>query len=144
MKDSFSTRKQLNILISAWGENFFIAVQVTIILCLMFYYNQNIIYLGAFAPVYGVLVWYLTSQYVSLTVLSTLQGCVIPLVISSRVSLKQKEDQRVFSLILLSCVTVCLNGQLNIAKVLRIQIIREKQPRKFSSLKDNCFTTFLV
>ena len=71
---------------SAWGENFFIAVQVTIILTLMLYYNQNFIYLVVFAPVYGVLVWYLTSQYASLAVLSTLQGCVIPLIISSRVS----------------------------------------------------------
>ena len=61
------------------------AIQVLIILILMFYYNRTMVYLAVFAPVYGVTVFYLTSKFASLVLLSTLQGSVIPLAISSMV-----------------------------------------------------------
>ena len=72
---------------SAWGESFFIAIQNVVILFLMFHYNSHRMYLAIFAPVYGVGVWYLTSSFVSIELLSTLQACVIPLMVISRVRL---------------------------------------------------------
>ena len=51
----------------------------------MFYYNKQMVYMAVFCPVYGVAIWFLTSQYASIELLSMLQACVIPLLLISRV-----------------------------------------------------------
>lgn len=52
----------------------------------MFSYNNQRVFLGLFAPVYGSAVWYLTSDLVPIELLSALQAAVIPLMVLSRVS----------------------------------------------------------
>lgn len=71
---------------SSWGESFFILVQVIVILILMFHYNKQLQLLMLLAPLYVVMCWYLTSEYVSLDLLGMLQTSVIFLLLSSRVS----------------------------------------------------------
>ena len=70
---------------SSWGESFFIAIQVCILLAQMFYYNKQMICMSVFWPVYGVAIWFLTSNFASIELLSMLQACVIPLLLTSRV-----------------------------------------------------------
>ena len=79
---------------SSWGESFFIAVQLCILLAQMFYYNQQMIYMAVFCPVYGAVVWFLTSQFASIELLSMLQACVIPLLLTSRVCMSEIIDSR--------------------------------------------------
>ena len=50
--------------------------------------RKQLSFLLIFVPTYCGLVWYLTSQYVPMNVLMTLQGSVVFLVIGSRVSLE--------------------------------------------------------
>jgi len=71
---------------STWGESLFIAIQVIILLGLLFYYNEHMMYTGIFVPVYGTAVWYLTSGLASMELLSTLQASVIILMLASRLS----------------------------------------------------------
>ena len=52
----------------------------------MFYYNKNLSFLVVMVPIYVGGVWYLVSGYASLEVLGVLQTCVIPLLVTSRVS----------------------------------------------------------
>ena len=73
--------------LSTWGESLFIAIQVIILLGLLFYYNDHMMYTGIFVPVYGTAVWYLTSGLASMELLSTLQASVIILMLASRVRL---------------------------------------------------------
>ena len=73
-------------LCSTWGEALFISIQVVIILILMFVLTGNTHLLLVFLPVYGAVVWFLTSDHASMPLLATCQGMVIPLVLSSRVS----------------------------------------------------------
>ena len=70
---------------SAWGESCFILVQIIILLVLMFYYNQQSIYLILFLPVYGASAWFLASGNVTEEILGTLQASVIPMMLLSRV-----------------------------------------------------------
>ena len=70
---------------SSWGESFFIAIQVCVLLVQMFYYNKQMVYMAAFSPVYGAAIWFLTSEFASIELLSMLQACVIPLLLTSRV-----------------------------------------------------------
>ena len=70
---------------SSWGESFFIAVQVCILLFQMFYYNQQLVYMAIFCPVYASTVWFLTSDLATMELLSVLQTSVIPLLLVSRV-----------------------------------------------------------
>jgi hypothetical protein len=51
----------------------------------MFYYNKQMVYMAVFSPVYGAAVWFLTSDFASIELLSMLQACVIPLLLTSRV-----------------------------------------------------------
>lgn len=53
----------------------------------MFYYNHHLVYLVVMAPIYGGVVWYLTSDLASIELLSSLQAAVIPLMTFSRVSM---------------------------------------------------------
>ena len=71
---------------SSWGESFFIAVQVVVLLALMFYYNNHAVYMLVFLPVYGGTLWYLNSDLVTMEILATLQASVIPMMLLSRVS----------------------------------------------------------
>ena len=70
---------------STWGESFFIAIQLFILLCLMFHYNQQMMYMAAFVPIYGVVVWCLISGLASMELLAALQASVIFLMLGSRV-----------------------------------------------------------
>ena len=70
---------------STWGESFFIAIQLFILLGLMFHYNQQMMYMAAFAPIYGVVVWCLISGLASMELLAALQASVIFLMLGSRV-----------------------------------------------------------
>lgn len=70
---------------STWGESFFIAIQLVILLGLMFHYNQHMMYMAAFAPIYGVVVWFLISGLASMELLAALQASVIFLMLGSRV-----------------------------------------------------------
>ena len=72
---------------SSWGESFFIAIQLCILLSQMFYYNKHMVYMAIFSPVYASAIWLLTSDLISIEVLSMLQACVIPLLLTSRVRL---------------------------------------------------------
>ena len=72
-------------LCSTWGESFFIAVQVLVLLLLMYHYNKQMVHLAVFGPLYGVIVWYLTSDLVTMEILTMLQASVIPLMLISRV-----------------------------------------------------------
>lgn len=72
-------------LCSSWGESFFIAVQVILLLTLMFYYNSHSAYLLLFAPSYAGIVWYLTSDVVTAEILGVLQTLGIPIMLLSRV-----------------------------------------------------------
>ena len=58
---------------SSWGESVFIAVQVVVMLLLMFHYNHHILYFMVLAPIYAAVVWSLTSDLPSMALLSTLQ-----------------------------------------------------------------------
>ena len=51
----------------------------------MFYYNHHMVYMAAFVPVYAAAAWFLTSDLASIELLSMLQACVIPLLLTSRV-----------------------------------------------------------
>lgn len=70
---------------SAWGESLFIAVQVLILMSLMFHLNGDYPHFLVF-PLYGGVVWYLTSPYISMDMLGILQASVIPLILSSRLT----------------------------------------------------------
>ena len=61
------------------------AVQVVLLLALMFYYNSQSVFLLFFLPAYGGLVWYLMSDFATSEILSTLQTSVIPILLLSRV-----------------------------------------------------------
>lgn len=71
---------------STWGETLFIGIQVVIILVLMLVLTGNLHMVAMFLPLYGAIIWFLTSEYVSIALLATCQGMVIPLFLSSRVS----------------------------------------------------------
>lgn len=53
----------------------------------MFQYNGHLYWMVAIVPIYAVMTWYLTSDYASMELLGGLQAAVIPLILSSRVSL---------------------------------------------------------
>lgn len=71
---------------STWGESFFVGVQVVIIIMLMCMVRKQLSFLLIFLPTYCGLVWYLTSEYVPMNILMTLQGSVVFLVIGSRMT----------------------------------------------------------
>ena len=70
---------------SSWGESFFIFIQMLILIFLMFLFNQHLTYLLLFLPVFTLALWILTSDLVTMNVLSTLQASVIPMMLLSRV-----------------------------------------------------------
>ena len=51
----------------------------------MFHYNHHMMYVAAFAPIYGVVVWCLISGLASIELLAALQASVIFLMLGSRV-----------------------------------------------------------
>lgn len=61
-------------------------VQVVVLLCLMFHYNKQLMYLALFLPCYAGVVIYLVSGFATSSVLGTLQTSVIPMLLLSRVS----------------------------------------------------------
>ena len=67
-----------------------------ILLAQMFYYNKQMIYMAIFCPVYGTAVWFLTSDFASIELLSMLQACVIPLLLTSRVCMYMYIYVRIF------------------------------------------------
>lgn len=76
---------------STWGESLFIALQVVVILGLMFHYNSHMLFLAVFVPAYASLAWYLTSDLASMAVLSALQASVTPVLIASRVRVVSRD-----------------------------------------------------
>jgi mannose-P-dolichol utilization defect protein 1 len=71
---------------SSWGESFFIAIQVVVLLALMFVYDQQTVYLLVFLPCLAGVVLYLMSGLATPNVLSMLQTSVIPMMLLSRLS----------------------------------------------------------
>ena len=60
-------------------------IQVVVLLALMFHYNKQSVYLLLFLPCYAGVVFYLASDLATLSVLSSLQTSVIPIMLLSRV-----------------------------------------------------------
>ncbi|CAI8019478.1 Mannose-P-dolichol utilization defect 1 protein homolog [Geodia barretti] len=71
---------------SSWGESFFIAIQVVVLLALMFVYDKQTVYLLVFLPCFAGVILYLVSGLATPNALSMLQTSVIPMMLLSRLS----------------------------------------------------------
>ena len=97
----------LSAFFSSWGESFFIAIQVVILMMMMFHYNKQLSYMVVFLAAYSGIVWYLLSPYVTTEILTALQALNIPLIVASRVSV---------------CVCVCMLVIVYVCSLMRVHV----------------------